>query len=143
MEVSRYEIMKIVFQTNDRSRNEKCHVTIRPRYPAGFLAGFKAESSSIFFFNFHHQPDQLSDQELAGYTAGFCEYVSRAKILKKLRIIEFMGNFWKIHNLHFESPKLENLVPLETSSKVLKVLRIHFSMIPNGRYSKIGSKSLF
>ena len=40
------------------------------------------------------------------------------------------------------SPKLENLVPLETTSKVLKVPRRHYSMIPNWRHSNFSFKFL-
>ena len=48
----------------------------------------------------------------------------------------------KNHILHSVGPKLENLAPLETSFKVLKVPRRHFSKILNGKHSNFSLKWL-
>ena len=48
----------------------------------------------------------------------------------------------KNHILHSAGPKLENLIPLETSFKVIKVPRRQFSKILNGKHSNFSSKWL-
>ena len=93
-----------------------------------------------FFFKSQHKSGRLSGQELTGFKAGFWWTVSRADIFQNGQNFLFFRYYLKNHNSLSESPKLENFVPFETSSKVLKIPRRHFSMIPSGRHSKIGSK---
>ncbi|CDP04862.1 unnamed protein product [Coffea canephora] len=58
----------------------------------------------------------------------------------KLENSRFNKQYLKNHISLSTSPKLENLVLLESSFKVLKVLRRHFSTNVSERHSNFGSK---
>mgnify|MGYP004716005809 CR=1 FL=1 len=89
-------------------------------------------------FFFKSQPK--SDQELAGFKAGFWWTVSRADFFSKGQEFLIFGYSLKNHNLLSEGLKLEILVPLETSFKVLKVTKRYLFVNPSGRHSNFGSK---